>query len=144
LFALSESAAEQLAPRLRRLGIGEHGPTSSASIWLPLEHTLSSGAREVALAGLEALAAAVVGQLPGPLPEASDVAATSIVRFFSLAPVSRHFSPYDCSLASIPRLEVALDLLYGAGPRALDGGPASSSLWQLAGSYLGETLRRSC
>lgn len=144
LFALSESAAEQLGPRLRRLGVGEHGPTSSASIWLPLEHTLSSGAREVALEGLQALAAEVVGQLPRPLPEAADNVATSIARFFSLAPVFRHFGPYDSSLDGIQRLEVALDLLYGSGPRALDDGPASSSLWQLAGYYLGETLRLSC
>lgn len=144
LYALSESAAEQLAPRLRRLGIGEHGPTSSASVWLPLEHTLSSGAREVALEGIEALAEEELAGLPARGPDGASEKAGTVARFFTLAPVFRHFGPYDGSLCSIERLEVALDLIYGGGPRALDVRGASRALWQLSGQYLGETLRRCC
>jgi len=33
LHNISEEAAEQLAPRLARLGVGAHGPASSASVW---------------------------------------------------------------------------------------------------------------
>lgn len=144
LHALSEEAAEQLAPRLGRLGVGARGPASSASVWLPLEHTLSSGAREVALAGLEGIAAEALAKQPlNPFGD-PERAAASVVELFTLAPVLRHFGPYDLSLHGIARLEAGLDLLYGPGPRALDVPGASQSLWQLAGLYLGETLRRCC
>lgn len=144
LYVLSESAAEQLAPRLRRLGIGEHGPTSSASVWLPLEHTLSSGAREVALEGIEALADEELARLPARGLGGVSENAGAVARFFTVAPVFRHFGPFDGSLASLERLEVALDLLYGGGPRALEVRGASGALWQLSGQYLGETLRSCC
>jgi hypothetical protein len=144
LHALSEEAAEQLAPRLGRLGVGARGPASSASVWLPLEHTLSSGAREVALAGLEAVAAEALAKQPlDPFGDA-ERAARAVVELFTLAPVLRHFGPYDLSLHGIARLEAGLDLLYGPGPRALDVPGTSQALWQLAGVYLGETLRRCC
>ncbi len=144
LHALSESAAEQIGPRLRRLGVGEHGPTSSASVWLPLEHTLSSGAREVALEGIEALAEEELAGLPARGLDGVTENVDAVKRFFTLAPVFRHFGPFDSSLGSIERLEVGLELLYGGGPRALDVRGASRALWQLSGQYLGETLRRCC
>ncbi len=144
LFAISEEVAEQIAPRLRRLGVGEHGPTSSASVWLPLEHTLSSGAREVALAGLEDLATDALAELGGAVLDDAEHSARGAARFFTLAPLLRHFGPYDLSLHSIERLDVGLGLAYGSGPRAADVDGASRSLWQLAGVYLGEVLQRSC
>jgi tetratricopeptide (TPR) repeat protein len=144
LHALSEEAAEQLAPRLGRLGVGARGPASSASVWLPLEHTLSSGAREVALAGLESIAAEALAQKGlDPFGDAERTAQI-VIELFTLAPVLRHFGPYDLSLHGIRRLEAGLDLLYGPGSRALDVPGASQALWQLAGLYLGETLRRCC
>ncbi|HTV21296.1 MAG TPA: hypothetical protein VMG12_21565 [Polyangiaceae bacterium] len=144
LHNISEEAAEQLAPRLARLGVGTHGPASSASVWLPLEHTLSNGAREVALAGLESLAAEAWGH-EGPRPwENAEAAAHHACEFLALAPVLRHFGPFDLSLHGIERLEAALDLIYGPGPRALDVDGASRGLWQVAGIYLGETLRACC
>jgi hypothetical protein len=144
LHALSEEAAEQLAPRLARLGVGKTGPASSASVWLPLEHTLSSGAREVALAGLEALVAEALAKDPLDPFRDVDRASRAVVELLTLAPVLRHFGPYDLSLHGIARLEAGLDLVYGAGPRSLDVPGASHSLWQVAGLYLGETLRCCC
>jgi hypothetical protein len=144
LFGVSESSAEQLAPRLRRLGVGEHGPTSSASVWLPLEHTLSSGARELALAGVEALADEALAHLPILLLGDTQASARAALQFFTLAPVLRHFGPYDSSLKSLDRLEAGLGMLYGMGPHALDAAGVSHALCQLAGLYLGETLRHCC
>jgi tetratricopeptide (TPR) repeat protein len=143
LHAVSEDAAEQLAPRLQRLGIGANGPASSASVWLPLEHTLSSGAREVALVGLETLAADAMSRLPWPWDDAQ-AAGRAASEFFTSAAVFRHFGAFDLSLHGIERLEAALELIYGVGPRAVDVDGASPALWQLAGVYLGETLRSCC
>lgn len=144
LFAVSETAAEEIAPRLRRMGVGEHGPTSSASVWSPLEHTLSSGARDAALGGLEALAEEALATLAIDDLDAAETSARAAARFFALGPVFRHFGAYDFSLKSIERLEVCLGLLYGSGPRPLDVPEVSNTLWQLAGLYLGETLRQCC
>ncbi len=143
LHNISEEAAEQLAPRLARLGVGARGPASSASVWLPLEHTLSSGAREVALGGLESLASELIAK-QSTRPWANDAAASAASEFLSLAPVLRHFGPYDLSLHGIERLEAGLDLIYGPGPRALDVAGSSQALWQIAGAYLGESLRSCC
>ena len=144
LHALSEEAAEQLAPRLRRLGIGSTGPASSASVWLPLEHTLSSGARDVALMGVESLAAEHLRK-GGPAPwQDSAQAGRDAAEFLALAPVLRHFGPFDLSLHGLDRVEAGLELLYGVGPRALDVEGVSQSLWQIVGAYLGETLRWCC
>ena len=142
LFTLSSATAEQITPRLRRLGVGEQGPTSSASVWMPLEHTLSSGARDVALEGLEALARDKLPELDLARSEAREAAGRSVSHFLGLAPIFRHFGSYDLSLPSLERLEAALGLLYGAGPRPLDVNGASATLWRISGVYLGETLRR--
>ncbi len=144
LFNVSESAAAQIAPRLQRMGVGKHGPASSASVWLPLEHALSSGAREAALAGLEALADETLAGLVLERLEDAEASASIARKFFTLAPVLRHFGPYDGSLRSIERLEAGLGLVYGSGPRALDVAGASQGLWQIGGLYLGETLRQCC
>jgi hypothetical protein len=144
LFAISEEAAEQIAPRLRRLGVGEHGPTSSASIWLPLEHTLSSGAREVAITGLEALAEERLRDAQIGRFEDIEAVARAAADFFTLAPVFRHFGPYDLSLRSIARLDAGLGLLYGPGPRAFDVEGPGHALWRAAGAYLGEALNACC
>lgn len=144
LQAISEEAAQQLAPRLGRLGVGARGPASSASVWLPLEHTLSSGAREVALVGLEAMAVEVLAQHSLEPWHAGAGVARAAAEFFALAPVLRHFGPFDLSLHGLERLEAGLDLLYGPGPRAIDVDGSSRTLWRLAGAYLGETLRSCC
>jgi tetratricopeptide (TPR) repeat protein len=144
LHNLSEEAAEQLAPRLARLGVGAHGPASSASVWLPLEHTLSSGAREVALTGLEALATDALAKQPPQPWVAADASGRAAADFLTLAPVLRHFGPFDHSLHSIERLEAGLDLIYGPGPRAMEAPGSSQALWQIAGVYLGEALRLCC
>jgi hypothetical protein len=142
LYTLSPATAEQITPRLRRLGVGEQGPTSSASVWMPLEHTLSSGARDVALEGLEALARDKLPELQLESLERREAAGRSASHFLTLAPIFRHFGCYDLSLPSLDRLEAALGLLYGAGPRPLDVQGSSSTLWRVAGVYVGETLRR--
>jgi hypothetical protein len=98
----------------------------------------------VALEGIEALAEEELAGLPARGLEGVAESADAVKRFFTLAPVFRHFGPFDASLGSIERLEVGLELLYGGGPRALDVRGASRALWQLSGQYLGETLRRCC
>jgi tetratricopeptide (TPR) repeat protein len=67
-------------------------------------------------------------------------AALITARYLTEAPVSRHFAPYDLSLFSIARLDVALGLLYrgGVGPRTELRTRALLGL----GAYSGECLRQ--
>lgn len=67
-------------------------------------------------------------------------AAMITARYLTEAPVSRHFAPYDLSLFSISRLDVALGLLYrgGVGPRTELRTRALLGL----GAYSGECLRQ--
>ncbi|HVY29263.1 MAG TPA: hypothetical protein VHB79_22040 [Polyangiaceae bacterium] len=67
-------------------------------------------------------------------------AALATARYLTESPVTRHFAPYDFSLFSIARLDVALGLLYrgGVGPRTELRSRALLGL----GAYSGETLRQ--
>ena len=53
----------------------------------------------------------------------------------------RHFAPYDLSLASTSRLEAALSVLYGGGPR-LNPVTGRHPVLLLIGAYLGECVRQ--
>ena len=67
-------------------------------------------------------------------------AATVTARYLTESPISRHFAPYDLSLFSIARLDVALGLIYrgGVGPRTELRTRALLGL----GAYSGECLRQ--
>lgn len=67
-------------------------------------------------------------------------AAMLTARYLTEAPVSRHFAPFDLSLFSISRLDVALGLLYrgGVGPRT----ELRTRVLMGLGAYSGECLRR--
>jgi tetratricopeptide (TPR) repeat protein len=139
LVQRSPSTAELVRTHLSGRGMSQ-GPASSASIWLPLENELVGGARESALRGLETQASKYFRRERHDdlVPLASQTS-----RFFAAAPVFRHFGPYDMSLSSLERLEVALALVYGFGPRASPE-KGSDTLPMLAAVYLGETLRQCC
>lgn len=67
-------------------------------------------------------------------------AASVTARYLTESPISRHFAPYDLSLFSIARLDVALGLIYrgGVGPRTELRTRALLGL----GAYSGECLRQ--
>ncbi|HYP88962.1 MAG TPA: hypothetical protein VEQ59_12425, partial [Polyangiaceae bacterium] len=71
-----------------------------------------------------------------------DLSAAALIsaRYLTESPISRHFAPFDLSLFSIARLDVALGLLYrgGVGPRT----ELRSRVLMGLGSYLGECLRQ--
>jgi tetratricopeptide (TPR) repeat protein len=67
-------------------------------------------------------------------------AAQVTARYLTESPISRHFAPYDLSLFSIARLDIALGLIYrgGVGPRTELRTRALLGL----GAYSGECLRQ--
>jgi len=67
-------------------------------------------------------------------------AALVTARYLTESPISRHFAPYDLSLFSIARLDIALGLIYrgGVGPRTELRTRALLGL----GAYSGECLRQ--
>jgi tetratricopeptide (TPR) repeat protein len=73
---------------------------------------------------------------------ASELSAAAMIsaRYLTEAPVSRHFAPFDLSLFSIARLDVALGLLYrgGVGRRT----ELRTRVLMGLGAYLGECLRQ--
>ena len=58
-----------------------------------------------------------------------------------MAPVFRHFAPYDLSIASTSRLEAGLSVLYGAAARTSTV-TSRHPLVLFIGSYLGECVRQ--
>ena len=71
-------------------------------------------------------------------PNARELA-TQAADWLTTAPVFRHFAPFDLSLWSLPRVEAALQLIYGMQPRpwlSIDDGPTRV----LLAAYIAETL----
>lgn len=143
LSALSESAAERTTARLRRLGVSDP-PSSSASIWLPVENESQVGARDAVREAVEALALASSKPFSIEQWPRASVLGAEAASFFAHAPVLRHFGCYDRSLDSLARVEAALGMLYGHAARPATWTRGARALWQLAGFYLGETLVASC
>lgn len=142
--------AESVSAALETLGVdvaalapssGKLIAARAVEVWDPLETALTTGHREAAIGSLERAAAAHM-PAPGQLTPSEDfsVLAHDAARFFTSAPVFRHFAPFDLSLASTSRLEAALGVLYGSGARSAPLS-ARNPLVLFVGSYLGESVR---
>jgi tetratricopeptide (TPR) repeat protein len=143
----AEALATSLALRGVELDMPEPssrqtGLARSAQIWEPLELDLVGGKREAAIGAFERTCADHARD-PQRRVAAHDYSALALdaARFFTAAPVFRHFAPYDLSLASTSRLEAALSVLYGSGPR-LNPVTGRHPVLLLIGAYLGECVRQ--
>jgi hypothetical protein len=145
----SAASARGPAAPVKPLAVPAAGVTSAVaggSPWDEKEQRLALGDSKAALFEFEQGLSRKLEALParagaGELSWAALVTA----RYLTESPISRHFAPYDLSLFSIGRLDVALGLIYrgGVGPRtelrtrALLGlGAYSGECWRQA--YAGE------
>jgi len=111
------------------------------SPWDEKEQRLALGDGKAALFDFEQGLARRLEALPqrAGVSELSQ-AAMLTARYLTEAPICRHFAPYDLSLFSIARLDVALGLLYrgGVGPRT----ELRTRVLLGLGAYSGECLRQ--
>ena len=111
------------------------------SPWEDKELRLALGDGKAALFDFEQGLARRLEVLP-PRSGASELSTAAMItaRYLTEAAVSRHFAPFDLSVFSIARLDVALGLLYrgGVGPRTELRTRALMGL----GAYSGECLRQ--
>jgi tetratricopeptide (TPR) repeat protein len=159
LLDLDHHAAEELSASLAALEEGrrprpEPPPPSSRreppprsvpplkrSPWEEKELRLALGDGKAALFDFEQGLARRLEALPARSGSNElSTAAMITARYLTEAPVSRHFSPFDLSLFSISRLDVALGLLYrgGIGPRT----ELRTRVLLGLGAYSGECLRQ--
>ena len=111
------------------------------SPWDEKEQRLALGDSKAALFEFEQGLSRKLEALPARAGAAElSWAATVTARYLTESPISRHFAPYDLSLFSIGRLDVALGLIYrgGVGPRTELRTRALLGL----GAYSGECLRQ--
>jgi hypothetical protein len=115
--------------------------SSSASPWDEKEQRLALGDSRAALFDFEQGLSRKLEAI-GARAAASDLSTAALIsaRYLTESPVSRHFAPFDLSLFSIARLDVALGLLYrgGVGPRT----ELRTRVLMGLGAYLGECLRQ--
>lgn len=161
LLDLDHHAAEELSASLATLEEGDAprgapSPASRApapaphsrapvplgrSPWEEREQRLALGDGKAALFEFEQGLARKLEALPARSgPNELSTAAMITARYLTEAPVSRHFAPFDLSLFSISRLDVALGLLYrgGVGPRT----ELRTRVLLGLGAYSGECLRQ--
>jgi hypothetical protein len=105
-------------------------------LWPELELELSIAGAESAMVGLERLAATHLDQLlirevPGPRRVALES-----MGFFTTAPITNQFAPFDLSLKSLERLDAFLSLLGSSR-----GAAVPTALTILAACYAGECVR---
>jgi hypothetical protein len=148
LFRADYEEAHALRERLGAADIllrdesGSIPPSSSESgaqdLWDPLEVALTRGERTALLSEWEKRTRHASEAL-GYSPSASNIFKSSeaAARCLSSAPGLTHFGPFDFSLYSLARLEVALDLVYGPVPTLA---ASDRAVWLVA-AYVGETLR---
>jgi len=114
---------------------------SGASPWEEKEQRLALGDSRAALFDFEQGLSRKLEALSARAG-ASELSAAAMIsaRYLTEAPVSRHFAPFDLSLFSIARLDVALGLLYrgGVGRRT----ELRTRVLMGLGAYLGECLRQ--
>ena len=111
------------------------------SPWDEKEQRLALGDSKAALFEFEQGLSRKLEALPARAgAEELSWAALVTARFLTESPISRHFAPYDLSLFSIARLDIALGLIYrgGVGPRTELRTRALLGL----GAYSGECLRQ--
>ncbi len=150
LHALSPPEAERMCDRLQQLGVNlrdveaipSRGTSSAVRLWDKLEIELFSGEQARVVVDFELNAARELRGLVGEsATDAIPLLATMASGFFTSEPVWRHFAPFDLSLASVPRVEAVLDIMYGRAPRAPLGATSFPAQVMLA-SYVGECLRQ--
>jgi tetratricopeptide (TPR) repeat protein len=115
--------------------------TQGGSPWDDKEQRLAQGDSKAALFDFEQGLARRLEVLPTRAGASElSVAALITARYLTESPISRHFAPFDLSLFSIARLDVALGLIYrgGVGPRTELRSRALLGL----GAYSGECLRQ--
>jgi tetratricopeptide (TPR) repeat protein len=121
---------------------GSRAPLAApSSPWDEKEQRLALGDSRAALFEFEqGLSRKLEALSSRATPSELSSAALTTARYLTEATVSRHFAPFDLSLFSIARLDVALGLLYrgGVGPRTELRTRALMGL----GAYLGECLRQ--
>jgi hypothetical protein len=105
-------------------------------LWPELELELGSSGAPAALSGLEKLAAEhldklLVRETPGPRRVALES-----VGFFTAAPISNQFAPFDLSLKSLERMDAFLSLLGVPNGKAMP-----TALPILVACYAGECVR---
>ena len=144
-----KSAARSLAPAPAAAAQAAAVPAAasgavlvdSASPWDEKEQRLAQGDSKAALFEFEqGLSRKLEALSTRASPAELSWAATVTARYLTESPISRHFAPYDLSLFSIGRLDVALGLIYrgGVGPRTELRTRALLGL----GAYSGECLRQ--
>lgn len=112
-----------------------------SSPWDEKEQRLAQGDSKAALFDFEQGLSRKLEALPVRAGAAElSWAAQVTARYLTESPISRHFAPFDLSLFSIGRLDVALGLIYrgGVGPRTELRTRALLGL----GAYSGECLRQ--
>ena len=115
--------------------------TQGGSPWDDKEQRLAQGDSKAALFDFEQGLSRRLEVLPLRAgPSELSVAALITARYLTESPISRHFAPFDLSLFSIARLDVALGLIYrgGVGPRT----ELRSRVLLGLGAYSGECLRQ--
>jgi tetratricopeptide (TPR) repeat protein len=156
LLDLDHHGAEELAASLAALEEGPppapassrrdpppvpRGASLGRSPWDEREQRIAHGDGKAALFDFEQGLSRKLEALPARSGSNElSTAAMITARYLTEAPVSRHFAPFDLSLFSIARLDVALGLLYrgGVGPRT----ELRTRVLLGLGAYSGECLRQ--
>jgi len=148
LLAVSEDEASVLRPRLVKLGVRlepaspslapDRTSPTSRRVWDPLESALISGENDALLDAWNADCEPILARLDADPSELGRLAAIALTR----APGFCHFAPFDLSLWSLLRLEVALDLIFGKEPADPDTLEGRLGAQLVLSAYVGETVRR--
>jgi hypothetical protein len=110
----------------------------SGELWPPLEQQVARGDHAQAIAHFEESARHQLSHLPPVAPEHEhELLAQLAAELLHKSWVTHQFAPFDLSLQSLSRLQLAIATVYGTLPRER---PASA-LFLLLGSYVGEALR---
>jgi hypothetical protein len=145
---VSEDEAIVLRSRLSTLGVRltpsspslapERSAPNSRRVWDPLECALISGENDALLDAWNADCEPILARLDADPSELGRLAAIALTR----APGFCHFAPYDLSLWSLIRLEVALDLIFGKTPADPDTLEGRLGAQLVLTAYVGESVRR--
>lgn len=148
LLVVSEDEALVLRSRLASLGVRlepsspslapERSAPISRRVWDPLESALISGENDALLDAWNADCEPILARLDADPSELGRLAAIALTR----APGFCHFAPYDLSLWSLIRLEVALDLIFGKTPADPDTLEGRLGAQLVLTAYVGESVRR--
>ncbi len=114
-------------------------PEKASEFWPDVEVQLFEGRRAPVLDYLERTAAAAMHQLSSQELTTYSMARAAAA-LLTEGWVTHHFAPFDLSLHSLARLDMALDAVFGF-ERTASLRPTSRDLARLLGAYLGETLR---